>query len=242
MKLGIYSDIHSNAEALDAVLKALDKEHVDRTICLGDLVGYGPDPNRCVEAVIRNADEIVAGNHDLAAAGILSIEDFNDTAAEALIWTRGVLSPSSEEFLARLPLEVREGDVTAVHATPEAPDAWRYIWNESDVRRNLGVQETPFCFVGHSHVPAAFIKDNEGNVLIRAASEVRFRDGWKYLINVGSVGQPRDGDPRAAYGLLDTSEGWFRLIRLEYAVDLVQKKMAEEGLPGSLIQRLALGQ
>jgi diadenosine tetraphosphatase ApaH/serine/threonine PP2A family protein phosphatase len=242
VKIGIYSDIHSNAEAFEAVLEALEKEHVERTLCLGDLVGYGPDPNLCVEQVMRNADEILAGNHDHAAIGQLSTRDFNEAAAEAIEWTQSVLSQASLEFLSRLPLEVQFQPVMAVHATPEAPGEWRYIVKESDIENNLACQKQPICFFGHSHVPVAFSRDDQGDILIQEASEVRFKDGWKYLINVGSVGQPRDGDPRAAFGILDTEEGCFRLMRQEYPVDRVQKKMADEGLPDHLIRRLSLGQ
>jgi predicted phosphodiesterase len=242
VKIGIYSDIHSNVEALEAVLDVLDKEHVERTLCLGDLVGYGPDPNLCVEEVMRHADEILAGNHDHAAIGLLSISGFNDAAAEAIEWTKTVLSRTSAEFLGRLPMVMRNKEIMAVHATPDVPEAWQYILKKSDIQRNLSVQETPICFIGHSHIPAAFIRDNDGNILIQGASEVHFQDGWKYLINVGSVGQPRDGDPRAACGVLDTAEGCFKLLRADYPLDRVQKKMADESLPIYLIQRLALGQ
>jgi diadenosine tetraphosphatase ApaH/serine/threonine PP2A family protein phosphatase len=242
VKIGIYSDIHSNAEAFDAVLEALDGEHVERTLCLGDVVGYGPDPNLCVELVMRNADEILAGNHDHAAIGRLSTFGFNDTAAEAIEWTKGVLSQTSVEFLSRLPLEIRFHPVMAVHATPEDPGEWRYINNKSDIENNLARQKSPICFFGHSHIPVAFSRDRNGDILIEEAAEVKFQDGWKYLINVGSVGQPRDGDPRAAYGIFDTEEGCFRLKRRDYPIERVQKKMADEGLPEYLIHRLAMGQ
>jgi diadenosine tetraphosphatase ApaH/serine/threonine PP2A family protein phosphatase len=242
VKIGIYSDIHSNAEAFEAVLEALEKEHVERTLCLGDVVGYGPDPNLCVERAMRNADEILAGNHDHAAIGRLSIEDFNEAAAKAIEWTKGVLSQISAEFLNRLPLEYQFQPIMAVHATPEAPDEWLYIVKKSDIERNLVCQNQPICFFGHSHVPVAFSRDDQGDILIQEATEVRFKDGWKYLINVGSVGQPRDGDPRAAYGIVDTEEGCFRLKRADYPIERVQKKMADEGLPERLIRRLSLGQ
>lgn len=242
LRIGIYSDVHANIEALDAVLEALDKEKVDRTLCLGDLVGYGPDPNACVEKVMRNADEILAGNHDQAAVGLVPLSDFNDNAAEALEWTCRILSDQAAEFLCRLPLTVREGELTAVHATPDAPQEWNYILKKSDIIRNLTVQETPLCFFGHSHIPMAFIRDGEGHIIIREANDIRFQKGWKYLVNVGSVGQPRDGDPRAAYGILDTEADTFQLKRQTYPVDRVQKKMIDENLPEALIQRLAVGQ
>jgi diadenosine tetraphosphatase ApaH/serine/threonine PP2A family protein phosphatase len=241
VKIGIYSDVHSNAEALDAVLGAMDKEHVERTFCLGDLVGYGPDPNLCVERVMKNADEILAGNHDHAVIGRLSTIGFNEAAALAVEWTMTVLSKNSAEFLNRLPLILRFDAIMAVHATPDVPGEWHYIMRQSDIERNLEVQQSPICFFGHSHIPVAFSRDPKGDILVLDTADVKFRDGWKYLINVGSVGQPRDGDPRAAYGILDTHDGVFRLKRLEYPVDEVQKKMEDLGLPESLIRRLAEG-
>ncbi len=242
VKIGIYSDVHSNLEALDAVLEALDREHVDRTLCLGDLVGYGPNPNECVSKIMQNADDILAGNHDYAALGLLSLSDFNHSAAEAMEWTWDALTPVSAEFLGRLPLVVRLGKIMAVHATPDAPEEWHYIQKEADIVRNMEILEMPICFMGHSHLPVVFVQDEQGDILIQNPTEIRFQEGSRYLINVGSVGQPRDGDPRAAYGVFDTKERCFHLKRLSYPVDLVQRKMVAEGLPKMLVERLAFGQ
>jgi len=242
VKIGIYSDVHSNLEALETVLEALDRERVDRTLCLGDLVGYGPNPNECVTRVMQSADDILAGNHDHAALGLLSLRDFNNSAAEAMEWTWDVLTPVSAEFLGRLPLTVHLGKTMAVHATPDAPEEWNYIQKEADIVRNMEILETHVCFIGHSHIPVVFVRNEKGEILIQDASEIRIREGSSYLINVGSVGQPRDGDPRAAYGIFDTEERCFRLKRLNYPVDRVQKKMVAEGLPKMLIERLGFGQ
>ena len=241
LRIGIYSDIHSNLEALNAVLEALREENVGKTFCLGDLVGYGPDPNSCIEQVMHHADEILLGNHDQAAIGLLNVDDFNENAAMAIEWTRGVLTVASTEFLNRLPLMVIDGSVSAVHATPEAPEEWHYLLGTADVGRNLAKQETPVCFIGHSHVPTAYVQDAAGRIRVGTAADVRFEAGMKYLINVGSVGQPRDGDPRAAYGVLDTAAGHFRLKRVAYPIQQVQKKMHGAGLPRFLIERLAVG-
>lgn len=242
MKIGIYSDIHANMEALDAVLEAMEKEGVERRYCLGDLVGYGPEPNECITKIKSNGDATIAGNHDKAAIDRQLLKDFNKNAALALQWTRGVLTSESIEFLKGLDLEIRWDNASAVHATPDEPGEWLYIMRQSDISRNLAVQTTAVCFIGHSHVPIVFVLDDKKDILIPDASEVRLQKDWKYLINVGSVGQPRDGDPRAAYGILDTDDHCFRLKRVSYAVEHVQKKMKEKGLPELLIRRLELGE
>lgn len=242
MRYGVFSDVHGNLEALEVVLRALEEEKVDRTLCLGDLVGYGPNPNRCIERVMAFSDKIVAGNHDCAAVGVLSTTYFNEYARRAIDWTRDVLSSTSVDVLSGLPLLLVEEEVTMVHATPEAPALWDYIFYHSDARRSFAVLTTPLCFVGHSHVPVVFVRDEGGGVSLQDAGEVAVEEGKAYIINVGSVGQPRDGDPRASYGILDTQERRFWLRRLAYPVEEVQAKMRKEGLPGYLIDRLSVGE
>jgi predicted phosphodiesterase len=240
VKTGIISDIHSNFEALTAVLSALEKENVDRVICLGDVVGYGPDPNACVELALESAVIVVAGNHDHGAVELTPIEPFNRHARTAIEWTRTRLEPRWKSALSSLPLMVEEGAFLAVHATPNFPARWHYLLSEDEITDNLEAMTLPVCFVGHSHVPMTFELDPDHDVRIRPADEVRFEPGRKYLINVGSVGQPRDGDPRAAYGVL--SDGAFTLKREPYDVPSVQRKMADAGLPVPLIERLSSGQ
>jgi len=242
VRIGVFSDVHGNLEALTKVLDALKKESVDRFICIGDLVGYGPDPNRCIEKVMEVSDAVVAGNHDFAAVDRISTADFNDNAARAIEWTKANLSPDSARILRELPMVFEYGDVTAVHATPDAPAEWRYILSEKDVRKSLAASPTLICLVGHTHVPIIFVQDPEGGISLNQDDRIRFRSGEKYLINAGSVGQPRNGDSRAAYGVLDTEKGEFHFGFCEYPVEKVQKKMAEAGLPRWLIERLALGQ
>jgi predicted phosphodiesterase len=240
VKTGIISDIHSNFEALAAVLSALEKENVERVICLGDLVGYGPDPNACVEQVLNSADFTVAGNHDQGAVELTSIEPFNQHARTAIEWTRTQLEPRWKSALSSLPLVYEDSAFLAVHATPNSPGRWRYLFSEDEIVDNLEAMTLPVCFVGHSHVPMAFELDAEHDLLVRTADEVRFQPGRKYLINVGSVGQSRDGDPRAAYGVL--TDDVFTLKREAYEVPAVQRKMRDAGLPTSLIERLSAGQ
>ena len=241
MRIGIFSDVHANGEALDVVLKALEYEEVNRIFCLGDLVGYGPMPNECIERTMAVADEVVGGNHDYAATSRISTDGFNDYAKQAIEWTQKVLTATSIARLNNLPMAITEGDIFIVHATPEAPEKWHYIFTYEEARRNFEFMTTPLCFVGHSHAPAAFIQNDKGEISIQSAVSVAIHAGKKYIINVGSVGQPRDGDPRACYGVLDTDRNQFQLKRLPYPVEIVQEKMQKKSLPRYLIERLSVG-
>lgn len=241
MRIGIFSDVHSNIEALEVVLQALQYENIDYTVCLGDLVGYGPNPNQCVEKVMETVDHVIAGNHDYAAIDQVSTEYFNEYARRAINWTHDVLTSSSNHFLSHLPLVHAEEGITFVHATPDAPEEWRYILTNDHAHRSFDAMKTSICFVGHSHTPVAFIRDDRGEIAICDTTEISIEEGKKYIINEGSVGQPRDGDPRACYGVLDTDTKRFRLKRLPYPVDQVQKKMWKEHLPSFLIHRLSVG-
>lgn len=241
MRIGIFSDVHGNIEALEVVLQALQYENIDCTVCLGDLVGYGPNPNQCVEKVMQTVDHVIAGNHDYAAVDQVSTDYFNEYARSAIKWTHHVLTSESHHFLSQLSLVCVEEDITFVHATPEAPEEWRYIFTNDHARRSFEAMKTSICFVGHSHTPVAFVQDEKGDVLIDDATDISIEEGKKYIINEGSVGQPRDGDPRACYGVLDTDAKRFRLKRLPYPVDQVQEKMWKEHLPSYLIHRLSVG-
>ena len=241
MRIGILSDVHGNYEALEVVLQALKDECIDCTYCLGDLVGYGPDPNPCVEKVMDFVDKTVVGNHDVAAIGHIPTSEFNIYASMAIDWTRGVLDSESIRSLNELPFLLIEEDVTLVHATPEAPDEWDYILSIVDAQRSFGALKTQLCFVGHTHVPEIFIREEDGRISNYNAGELEFEVSKKYIINVGSVGQPRDGDPRASYGILDTDERRFRLNRVSYPIDTVQEKMVKVNLPEYLIERLSYG-
>jgi len=240
VKIGIISDIHSNLEALEAVLEALKKENVDRILCLGDLVGYGPDPNDCVHRVMDTSDVVVAGNHDQGVVGLAPLENFNENARLAIEWSMETLESQYLETLAALPTIHEEDHFLAVHATPNDPTRWRYLFSEAQIVNNLEALILPLCFVGHSHVPVAFVLDPDHDVIVQEAGDIRFQPGSKYLINVGSVGQPRDGDPRAAFGIYEDDR--FTLKRVEYDVAAVQNKMRDNGLPAQLIERLSIGQ
>jgi diadenosine tetraphosphatase ApaH/serine/threonine PP2A family protein phosphatase len=242
----VLSDIHANIDALDAVLDAIGGAY-DRVVVLGDLVGYGAEPNAVVDRVRElNPAAIIRGNHDKVAAGLAGAEGFNPTAIRAADWTRKALTPDSRDFLSRLPkgpLDV-DGLFEICHGSPNDEDA--YIFGEPDVAEALLAARLPLCLFGHTHVPAAASLDGERRVevLFRGVhEEKRFaldRDR-RYLVNPGSVGQPRDGDPRAAYAILD-GETWHVLIaRVGYPVDRARDRILSAGLPKSLGNRLTLG-
>jgi diadenosine tetraphosphatase ApaH/serine/threonine PP2A family protein phosphatase len=241
MKVVLLSDIHANLEALDAVIRAVEKEKPDRIVCLGDVVGYGPDPDACVERIAGFADVTLCGNHDEAARGDGEVADFNPEARDAILWTRRVIRPQTVERLQEYALIAVEEGWMGVHATPEAPGKWEYLMTGADIRRNLEILPTPVCFVGHSHYPGVYARTEDGDILEHRTVEVRLTEKNRYLINVGSVGQPRDGDPRAAYGIFDTEKRVYTLKRVAYPIPPVQRKMVAAGLPAKLIERLAMG-
>jgi len=241
MKIGLIADIHANFDALITVLDALSAEQVDKIICLGDLVGYGPDPMECISIISDSAETVLAGNHDYAAVGLLPIDNFNPDAKTAMEWTQNQLDQPAKDYLKSLPIEMKNGNILAIHATPEAPEKFLYIMKEMDIKTNLDLLELPICLVGHSHVPGIFVKDATGDLFVHHEPELTFQEGCKYLINIGSVGQPRDGNPNAAFAVLDQDAGTYALKRIPYDVENVQRKMAEKKLPGSLIDRLAFG-
>ncbi|MBN2105425.1 metallophosphoesterase family protein [bacterium] len=242
MRIGIIADVHANIEALDGVLDALHKAQVDQIICLGDLVGYGPNPNECVAKVMEHSDVIVAGNHDFGAIGKLPADRFNAFARQAILWTQDVLTEESRKVIQSLPLIWDDGRTTAVHASPEAPEKWHYVSSEDAVFRSLMAMTSPYCFIGHTHIPAIFSRTVDGDMILQKGKSLTLKANQLHLINVGSVGQPRDSDPRAAYGILDVDESRFELHRKTYDISAVQKKMKNAGLSDFLIQRLNVGQ
>lgn len=241
MRIAVLSDIHGNTEALVTVLRALEKERIDRVVCLGDLVGYGPEPEACIDRMLDTTDRIVAGNHDWAAAGRTSTENFNVEAKQAVRWTEKTLSEESSKKLRKLPLTALEEDVLLVHATPDTPDRWRYLHGAEDARSSFEAMHHEFCFSGHSHRPGAFVKRPGGNIEVLPASDFTLDPGSAWIVNPGSVGQPRDGDPRASFGIFDTESRRFQLRRLSYPIPEVQGKMEKQGLPRFLIERLSRG-
>ena len=241
MRVGVISDIHGNAAALEAVLAALDEDRLDAVWCLGDLVGYGPDPNRCCELVAHRADLCLVGNHDLGVLGTIPLDEFSPDAASAARWTETVLTEYSRAYLESLRPEAKVDDAELFHASPRDP-VWDYVLSEPVARESLEITEAPVVMVGHSHVPLAMVLENgraKGG-LAPGGHEVDLSQG-RWLLNPGSVGQPRDNDPRAAYVVLDQDERRAYFRRIAYPVERTQAEIRERGLPDTLAQRLALG-
>lgn len=242
MRILIISDIHANLVALEAVLN--DAGHVDDIWSLGDIVGYGPRPCECVELVRAIAPNIsVIGNHDWAAIGRLSLEEFNPVARFAAYWTTSQLRAEHLQYLEELPNRIIDRDWTVVHGSPRHP-IWEYVYNARVAALNFPAFDTPLCFVGHTHVPL-YIREDEA--LTNAAphhpgeNEVLDVSNGRYIINPGAVGQPRDGDPRAAYAIFEPEAQRVTFHRVAYRIEETQAQMQAAGLPEQLITRLAVG-
>lgn len=236
----IISDVHSNLEALHSVLKEIDKERVTALFFLGDAVGYGHDPNTCTEILRSAAKVFIAGNHDRGAVGLTDLSFFNTYAKIAIDWTRDVLTDKNREFLKSLPLtcEVEEENIFLVHGSPKDPERWHYLEGKKSAVKNFPYFQQSYCFAGHSHIPFIAEQSNNGEtVLYHTSAEIR--DDCRYIINTGSVGQPRDGNPDACYVIFRSN--LIEIKRVPYDILLAQKKMKAAGLPEHLITRLAKG-
>ncbi|MEP7028747.1 MAG: metallophosphoesterase family protein [Candidatus Eisenbacteria bacterium] len=240
MKVAILSDIHSNGDALGAVLSHAQADGAEAWWCLGDVVGYGAEPNLVIDRVRALGAVCVAGNHDWAACGLVSTRLFNRHAAFAAEWTARNTSPANLTWLKTLPLIERRENTLLVHATPSAPEEWNYCMMIEDALLEMDAFEEPVCVIGHSHYPGVFEKDGE-EIRYTRAHQLRLREGRRYLVNVGSVGQPRDGDPRAAYAMYDTTNGLLEHVRVSYDIEAAQTKILAAGLPPFLASRLAAG-
>jgi predicted phosphodiesterase len=241
MRVAVISDVHANYHALEAVLRDVDADGVDAVWCLGDTVGYGPRPNECCDAVDGRSDHCLVGNHDLVVLGELDVADFNDEAAAAARWTADVLAAKSRDFLQRLqPLGHLSG-VDLFHASARDP-VWEYVLTEEAARATLELATAPLILVGHSHVALAIAQEGGGIAggLAPAGTEVALEG--RLLLNPGSVGQPRDGDPRAAWLLLDLDRRSAVFHRVPYAVQRTQDEMRARGLPETLAARLQRGE
>ncbi len=240
MRLALISDIHGNIEALDSVLADAADCGCERIYCLGDIVGYGADPQLCVERVREAAHISLLGNHDAVAADLDPDEGFNSAARRAIRWTRDALNETALTTLKKLPHLHEDGDVLLAHAHPVVNDDWVYILPGDRLRTIFAQTSHRIMAVGHTHVPGV---GNDASNVFRAASEglTLLEAKERYLVNPGSVGQPRDGDPRAAWGLLDLSKSTFDVRRVSYDVATAQEKILDAGLPGFLAERLAEG-
>jgi diadenosine tetraphosphatase ApaH/serine/threonine PP2A family protein phosphatase len=232
MRLAIISDIHSNIQALEKVLSAIDNLGIDQIYCLGDIVGYGPFPNECVEIVRKRCTLVIKGNHDSGVIGELELDHFNQFGRSAIIWTQKNIAPDNLAYLKGLPLSASENGCTLAHATPREPDSWQYILSWRDAQECFESFATPLAFIGHTHSPVIIGEDGKIN---------QFRKDCRFLTNVGSVGQPRDGTPKASFCMADTSAWKLEIVRVEYDIEAAAAASLKARLPDFLAQRLFLG-
>ena len=242
MRYAIIADIHANLTAFEAVLDDMERRGgVDEIWCLGDIVGYGPDPHECIERLRQYNHVCVAGNHDWAAIGKVSTADFNPDAALACQWTAGQLTAKDIRYLERLPLEIDKDSFKLVHGSPREP-IWEYVISIGIARENFNFFQSPYCLVGHSHVPFVFREEDGSCTSSRLVDNIGLAVGESRLIlNPGGVGQPRDGDPRASYAIYDSESRIVRLHRIAYDIIITQDGMMEKGLPVRLAVRLQHG-
>jgi predicted phosphodiesterase len=243
MRILVLSDIHANLPAFEAVLK--DAAPFDMIWCIGDIVGYGPQPNECIELLSRYDHVCVAGNHDWATLGKLDIHDFNLDAQKATLWTQKQLTAPAREYLEQLPTRIVRDAFTLVHGSPREP-IWEYILLTSTATTSFAFFQTPYCFVGHTHTPAIFAEPaNDGGGPARGMTvqvdEPMALGPQRLIINPGSVGQPRDGDARASYIILDLDEGTICYRRTPYSIAGAQAQMRAHHMPDRLVNRLAHG-
>jgi diadenosine tetraphosphatase ApaH/serine/threonine PP2A family protein phosphatase len=243
MRYAIVADIHSNLEAFTAVLE--DIEHgggVEELWCLGDIVGYGPDPHQCIQLLRQYQHICVTGNHDQGVTGKVDTTYFNPDAATACQWTTQQLSSEDIEYLDSLPLTIEKDGFTLAHGSPRDP-IWEYIISTSIAGENFNFFTSPYCLVGHSHIPLVFTFDNGACTFSRFSPSARlFLGKTRLIVNPGGVGQPRDGNPQASYAIYDSETSVVRLFRVDYDIKATQDKMMQHGLPIHLIVRLAQGQ
>ena len=240
-KIAILGDIHANLDALETVLADCRAEGVDEYLCTGDVVGYNACPHECME-IVRNLDcPVMMGNHDFYVSSEQNLDDFNPHAAFVVNWTRAQLSAEEIDWLKLLPFARTVKGLSLVHATMDNPETFGYVFDNLQAEANFILQKTPLCFHGHTHCPMIYEKSMQGVYRIDP-QDFKLQLGRKYFINVGSVGQPRDGDPRATYVIYDTQERTVRFRRLAYDVAAAQARIRAAGLPERLAERLAYGQ
>lgn len=232
MRIAIISDIHGNLEGLEKTIELITANNVDQIVCLGDIVGYGASPNECLTLVRKLTPNVLLGNHDEAVIDIAKTEYFNPFARIAAEWTNQELTEEHQSYLQTLPYTLELENLLFVHSSPYEPAEWHYIITATDAQMNFSYFNQPVCFVGHSHVPGLFCDDVWTNVLT---------EGKKFIINVGSVGQPRDSDWRLSFGIVDTAEWTYENIRGEYDVKKSADKIRKAGLPKALADRLLVG-
>ena len=239
MKYAVIADIHANLEALEVVLADIKDQRCTHYCCVGDVVGYNANPKECLDIIRSMGMPTVKGNHDEYCSSEDDLIGFNPHAAEAVNWTRKQLTKEDRQWLADLKYVRLVASFSMVHATLDGPQRWGYVFDRLAAAASLTYQNTSVCFFGHTHVPVAFVRDS----VVRGGTYSKFKvePGRKYFVNVGSVGQPRDGNPKAAYVVYDLDEGSIELRRLDYDIAKAQKKILAAGLPQRLAERLNFG-
>jgi putative phosphoesterase len=232
MRIAAISDIHGNLDALQRTLERVRQEGAQMIVCLGDIAGYGPFPNECIDLVRQECELTVVGNHDAGAVGNLTPLAFNTEGRAAVEWTRQQLTESNANFIKELPLARVSHDITFVHASPRRPQNWEYVATWREAAQMFNHFATGTCCLGHTHIPAIVCSDGVVNA---------FHPGQRHLINPGSVGQPRDGDPRASFALIDTDTASASIIRVKYDVASTADAIRKAGLPEFLARRLEYG-
>jgi predicted phosphodiesterase len=240
VRYAVVSDVHSNIEALDAVFAQLRDD--DKLLCLGDIVGYGPNPNECVEKIRARATATVLGNHDVAAIDNFGLAYFNPAAREAMKWTQGVLTPENLAWLDGLGYEFRMPEFLLVHGAPV--NYFEYVLDKAAAARAFAATDAPLIFIGHTHIAEVYALKPDGAIEhahLQQGGEVKLLPGMRYLINVGSVGQPRDLNPRSSFGFYDSDAQTVTVTRVEYPIAQVQEKIVSAHLPDALARRLLVG-
>ena len=237
MPIAIISDIHGNLEALQVVLQYLQENNIDEIYCLGDIVGYGANPNECLELIARISTKVLMGNHDHAAIGLTNINYFNDYAKISTYWTYSILSAENKNFISSLDFTWEMDRILLVHSTPSNPPGWHYIITEQDTRSEYESFSQNVCFIGHTHLPSIF---SQKKGMVKAQKYV-LNEQDKYIVNVGSVGQPRDGNPMTCFCVYTSDTGQLEYVRLNYDVAVTREKIIKAGLPLYLGDRLLNG-
>jgi len=241
MRYGFFSDVHANLEALKVAEADFKKEKLDKIFFLGDAVGYGPNPNECTSIIEELAEVKLMGNHDYAALGLVETNLFNPYAQKAMEWTKEVLNEKSIRVLSSFSMDHRVDRFYLVHSTPKNPQEWNYIFDLDDAEENFNFFNKQICLIGHSHYPAIIKKYKDKHCFLHDEFWVQIEDGFRYIVNIGSVGQPRDGSNKACYLIYDDRQERVALKRLTYDYKKTQAKMKKRELPSFLIDRLAVG-
>ena len=241
MRYGIISDIHANLEALQTALTDINVLNVDQVVCLGDIVGYGANPNECLDIIRDKCEIVILGNHDNVAIGREEPENYNQYALHSIEWTKNNLTQDNKKFIQSLPYMFEENNILFVHASPKSPADWAYVTSLDDAVDSFDFFSQEVCFIGHTHCPVIIIKENDQNFQVIEDSIYKIQEGEQLLVNVGSVGQPRDRDNRLSFCIYDTEKKIVELFRREYNISKAQEPMHKNGFADFLINRLNEG-